>query len=108
MLPACGADVVSKGELFRALLAGVDPQKIVYAGVGKRYDEIRYALENRILMLNVESAQELQAIEAIATEMQVTAGVGIRVNPNIKVALTYSVYMCIWGRRLRRLNPSVC
>ena len=86
MLPACGADVVSKGELFRALLAGVDPQKIVYAGVGKRPDEIRYALENRILMLNVESAQELQAIEAIATEMQVTAGVGIRVNPNIKVA----------------------
>src|SRR5208283_4474625 len=50
-----GADIVSGGELFRALRAGIDPKKIVYAGVGKRRDEIEYALKVGILMFNVES-----------------------------------------------------
>mgnify|MGYP001328474340 CR=1 FL=1 len=50
-----GADIVSGGELFRALRAGIDPKKIVYAGVGKRRDEIEYALKMDILMFNVES-----------------------------------------------------
>ncbi len=58
-----GADIVSGGELFRALRAGIDPKKIVYAGVGKRKDEIEYALKIGILMFNVESGEELHALE---------------------------------------------
>ena len=53
-----GADTVSKGEIFRALNAGIDPKKIVFAGVGKRPDEIEYGLEKGILMFNVESKSE--------------------------------------------------
>jgi len=51
-------DIVSGGELYRALNAGADPGKIVYSGVGKREEEIRYALESDILMFNIESSQE--------------------------------------------------
>ena len=61
-----GVDLVSGGELYRALKAGVDPQKIVYSGVGKREDEIDYALKTGILMFNVESEQELETINARA------------------------------------------
>ncbi|MBN2686622.1 MAG: diaminopimelate decarboxylase, partial [Deltaproteobacteria bacterium] len=61
-----GVDIVSGGELYRALRAGVHPSKVVYSGVGKRVDEIRYALENDILMFNVESAAELDVINACA------------------------------------------
>ncbi len=78
-----GADIVSGGELFRALRAGIDPQKIVYAGVGKRKDEIEYALKIGILMFNVESGDELNALEAAAGEMRATARIALRVNPNI-------------------------
>jgi len=78
-----GADIVSGGELFRAQKAGVDPQKIVYAGVGKSRAEIRAALEADILMFNVESSQELMALDAVAAEMGVMARVAIRVNPDV-------------------------
>ncbi len=78
-----GADIVSGGELFRALQAGIDPKKIVYAGVGKRRDEIEYALKVGILMFNVESGEELLAIERAATDMQATARIALRVNPDI-------------------------
>jgi len=78
-----GADIVSGGELFRALRAGIDPQKIVYAGVGKRRDEIEYALKIGILMFNVESGDELQAINTAAGEMHAKARIALRVNPNI-------------------------
>ncbi len=78
-----GADIVSGGELYRALSAGADPRKIVFSGVGKRDDEIRYALANSILMLNVESPLELYNINRIASEMGVTAPVSIRVNPDV-------------------------
>jgi len=78
-----GADIVSGGELFRALRAGFDPKKIVYAGVGKRRDEIEYALKVGILMFNVESGEELQAIGRAATEMHAVARIALRVNPNI-------------------------
>ncbi len=78
-----GADIVSGGELFRALRAGIDPRKIVYAGVGKRRDEIEYALKVGILMFNVESSEELQALERAAQEMHATARIALRVNPNI-------------------------
>ena len=78
-----GVDLVSGGELFRALKAGVDPGKVVYSGVGKRDDEIDYALESGILMFNVESAQELETINERAARMGVRAGIALRVNPDV-------------------------
>jgi diaminopimelate decarboxylase len=78
-----GADIVSGGELFRALRAGIAPKKIVYAGVGKRRDEIEYALKIGILMFNVESGEELLALDRAAEEMHVKARIALRVNPNI-------------------------
>ena len=78
-----GADVVSAGELFLALKAGFPPQKIVFAGVGKRDDEIEYALTQNIFSLNAESHQELQLISRVALRLNTTARVSLRVNPNI-------------------------
>ncbi|MDP2689416.1 MAG: diaminopimelate decarboxylase [Deltaproteobacteria bacterium] len=78
-----GFDIVSGGELYRALKAGADPKRIVYSGVGKREDEIGYALKSGILMFNVESPEELRAIDAIAGRLRKKAGVAIRVNPDV-------------------------
>lgn len=78
-----GADIVSGGELFRALKAGISPKKIVYAGVGKTEEEIRYALKSGILMFNVESEDELKEINRIAADMGVKAPIALRVNPDI-------------------------
>ncbi|MDO9514493.1 MAG: diaminopimelate decarboxylase [Syntrophales bacterium] len=78
-----GVDIVSGGELYRALEAGADPRKIVYSGVGKREEEIRYALESDILMFNVESSQELEAINACAGRMGTVARISLRVNPDV-------------------------
>jgi diaminopimelate decarboxylase len=78
-----GMDLVSGGELYRALKAGADPAKIVYSGVGKREDEIDYALKTGILMFNVESEQELEKINERAQALGVRAGIGLRVNPDV-------------------------
>jgi diaminopimelate decarboxylase len=78
-----GVDIVSGGELYRALQAGVDPGKVVYSGVGKRPDEIRFALENDILMFNIESSQELQALNEVAGQMGKKARISLRVNPDV-------------------------
>ncbi|MBI5179417.1 MAG: diaminopimelate decarboxylase [Nitrospinae bacterium] len=78
-----GCDIVSGGELFRALKAGCDPKKIVYAGVGKTEEEIEYALKSGILMFNAESSQELFAIDAVAARLGLKAGVALRVNPDV-------------------------
>ena len=78
-----GADIVSGGELFRALKAGVPPNKIVFAGVGKTPKEIRYGLESDILMFNVESSGELQQINEVAKTMGLRARVALRINPDI-------------------------
>jgi diaminopimelate decarboxylase len=78
-----GVDTVSRGEIFRALKVGADPKKIVFSGVGKREDEIAYALEVGILAFNVESHSELEAIERVATRMGVRAPVSLRVNPDV-------------------------
>jgi diaminopimelate decarboxylase len=78
-----GADVVSGGELFRALRAGMDPGKIVYAGVGKTGDEIRDALGARILMFNIESSDELKEINHVAGRVRRKAPIALRVNPDI-------------------------
>lgn len=78
-----GADLVSVGELERALLAGADPKKIVFSGVGKRDDEIARALEVGIKSFNVESTYELDAISKLATARGTKAKISLRVNPNI-------------------------
>jgi diaminopimelate decarboxylase len=78
-----GVDIVSGGELYRALQAGIDPQKIVYSGVGKKDDEIEFALKTGILMFNVESEEELDKINDIAGRLGCKAGIAIRVNPDV-------------------------
>ena len=78
-----GADVVSGGELFRVLKAGIDPKKVVYSGVGKTEEEIRCALEAGILMFNIESSEELKVINRQAKELHTKAPISIRVNPDI-------------------------
>ena len=78
-----GADIVSGGELFRALKVGISPQKIVYAGVGKTEEEIRFALRSKILMFNVESGDELREINRIAGIMGLKAPIALRINPDI-------------------------
>jgi diaminopimelate decarboxylase len=78
-----GADIVSGGELFRALKAGVDPKKVVYSGVGKSFKEIRQALQAGILMFNIESSQELGEISRLAQRLKIKAPVALRINPDI-------------------------
>lgn len=78
-----GADVVSGGELFKAIKAGIPASKIVYSGVGKTKEEIRYALKTGILMFNVESEPELRAIRAEARRIGKRATISIRVNPDV-------------------------
>jgi diaminopimelate decarboxylase len=78
-----GADIVSGGELKRALQAGMDPRKIVFSGVGKTRDEIALGLEAGLLMFNVESEMELEAIAEVARARQRRAPVSIRINPDI-------------------------
>ena len=78
-----GADVVSKGELLRALKAGIKPQKIVFSGVGKTPDEISFAIQKKILLINAESENELKIIQKIAYKKKKKIDVGLRLNPNI-------------------------
>jgi diaminopimelate decarboxylase len=78
-----GADIVSGGELFRALKAGVRPGSIVFAGVGKTDEELRAGLNARIYSFHVETTRELHRLEAMAQEMGGKAPFGIRVNPDI-------------------------
>jgi diaminopimelate decarboxylase len=78
-----GADIVSGGELYVALRAGIPSNKIVYAGVGKTEDEIKFALKSKILMFNVESDDELREIDRIAKKMKTKAPVALRINPDI-------------------------
>jgi diaminopimelate decarboxylase len=78
-----GVDTVSRGEIFRALEVGADPKKIVFSGVGKRDDEIAYALDVGILAFNVESISELHAIERVAAKAGKKAPISLRVNPDV-------------------------
>jgi len=78
-----GADAASVGELQLAIRAGIKPEKIVFGGVGKRDDEITFALKKGVRTLNVESEQELQVINQIATKLGKQAPVNLRVNPDI-------------------------
>jgi len=78
-----GADVVSGGELFRALKAGFSAQRIVYSGVGKTESEIEYALREGILLFNIESIPELETVDHIAGQIGRVAPVALRINPDI-------------------------
>ena len=77
-----GADVVSIGELMKALKAGIKPQKIVFSGVGKTTSEIEYAVGKNILLINAESKSEIIEIEKIAKSKNKVVNIGIRLNPN--------------------------
>ena len=77
-----GADVVSKGELMRALKAGIKPNKIVFSGVGKTIDELKFAVSKKILLINAESENEIIEIERIAKKNKKKINIGIRLNPN--------------------------
>lgn len=78
-----GADIVSGGELYRALKAGIDPRRIIYSGVGKTDEELRYALDSEILMFNIESEQELERLQQIAVEQEMAAPISFRINPDV-------------------------
>ena len=86
----CGADITSGGELFRAIRAGIPADQIVFAGVGKTREEIGAALDHGILAFNVESRAELERIDEVATEKQVVAKFGVRVNPDVLVATPHA------------------
>ncbi len=78
-----GADIVSAGELRRALDAGIDPQRIVFSGVGKTIDEIRSALDAGIARFNVESRDELETLQKVAGARGLIANVAVRINPDV-------------------------
>jgi diaminopimelate decarboxylase len=78
-----GADVVSGGELKRALAAGIPPSKIVFSGVGKTEAELRAALEHDILCINVESEPELELLSQLASESGRIARISVRINPDV-------------------------
>ena len=78
-----GADIVSGGELYRALKSGFPSKKIVFAGVGKTADEIAFALRSGIHSIHIESEQELFVIDQAARKEDLTAPISVRINPNI-------------------------
>jgi diaminopimelate decarboxylase len=78
-----GFDIVSAGELYRVLEAGGDPAKVVFSGVGKTVEEMRFALEKGIHSFNCESAPELETLARVARDLGVTARVSLRVNPDV-------------------------
>ena len=83
-----GADIVSIGELMKALKAGIKPHKIVFSGVGKTNPEIEYAVNKKILLINTESKSEILEIEKIAKQKKRVINIGIRLNPNIDPKLS--------------------
>ena len=78
-----GADVVSGGELLKALKAGIKPNKIVFSGVGKTEEELKLAIKNKILLINVESESEAILIDKIGKKINKIISIGFRINPNV-------------------------
>ncbi len=78
-----GFDIVSGGELYRVLKAGGDPRKVVYSGVGKRDDEIDFALKRGVKVVDIESAEELARVSIVARRLKKRAPVALRVNPAV-------------------------
>src|SRR6266700_280523 len=86
-----GADVVSGGELKRALAAGIPPEKILFSGVGKTEVELRAALAADILCINIESEPELELLSRLAVETGQTVRISVRVNPDVDAVLNDTV-----------------
>ena len=84
-----GADVVSAGELLKAIKAGINVKKIVFSGAGKTEDEIKLAIKKKVLLINIESESEANLINKISKKMSKKTPIGIRLNPNIS-AKTHS------------------
>ncbi len=84
-LNSCSVDVVSKGEIEIALLAGFEPFDIVFSGVGKTKNEIQFAIEKKIYQINVESVPELKRVADIAFQLKIKTAVALRINPNISI-----------------------
>lgn len=80
----CGFDIVSGGELHRVLKAGADPKKVIFAGVGKTDEEIAFAIRKGILMFNIESWPEAEAIDRVAGKLKKTVKVDFRINPDVE------------------------
>ena len=78
-----GADVVSVGELLKAIKAGISPKKIVFSGIGKTEEEIKMAIKKKVLLINVESESELNLINKISKKISRKISIGIRLNPNV-------------------------
>ncbi len=118
-----GLDIVSGGELYRAKKAGCPPEKIVYAGVGKTEDEIEQAIRYGILLFNVESVPELDAINAVAKRLKKTANISLRINPGVdpkthdhiatgkaesKFGMDLDTARGVFHRRAHYSNLSIC
>jgi len=78
-----GADVVSIGELLKAIKAGINPKKIVFSGIGKTEDEIEMAIKKKVFLINVESESEINLINKLSKRISKKISVGIRLNPNV-------------------------
>ena len=78
-----GADVVSVGELLKAIKAGINSKKIVFSGVGKTEEEILTAIRKKVLLINVESESEVNLINKISKKISKKISIGIRLNPNV-------------------------
>jgi len=116
-----GADVVSVGELLKATNAGISPKKIVFSGIGKTEEEIKIAIKKRVLLINVESENELNHIIKISKKIPRRISIGIRLNPNItgrthkkistggkeeKFGLVYNdfINLCKKVKKMKKLN----
>ena len=106
-----GADVVSAGELERALHAGISPNKIIYEGVGKSMQDIEYAVHSNIRQINIESIEELHKINALGQRLNKKIFIGVRLNPDID---SQSHYKISTGRKTDKfgitfnLLPDLC
>ena len=116
-----GADVVSIGELLKAIKAGISPKKIVFSGIGKTEEEIRVAIRKRVLLINVESENEVNLVNKIAKKNSKKISIGIRLNPNVtgkthrkistggkdeKFGLSYNdfIVLCKKIKKMKNLN----
>tara|TARA_B100000963_G_scaffold313346_1_gene291245 strand:- start:20189 stop:21421 length:1233 start_codon:yes stop_codon:yes gene_type:complete len=99
-----GADVVSIGELKLALKAGINPNKIVFSGVGKTDSEIKFAIKKGILSINAESKNEIQLINNISKKLKKNTNIGIRINPNIKARTNKKITT---GSKINKFGVSI-
>ena len=99
-----GADVVSIGELKLALKAGINPKKIVFSGVGKTEQEIRFAIQKGILSINAESKSEIYLINKVSSKLKKITNIGVRINPNIKAKTNKKITT---GNKINKFGVSV-